>query len=562
MGLIGGLALFLFGMDQMTSAMKFVAGGGMKTLLARMTSNRFKAVATGAFVTAVVNSSSVTTVLVVGFISAGLMTLSQSIGIIFGANIGSTFTAQLIAFQITKYSLWMIACGFIMHAVSVKDTIKHYGQMLLGLGLLFFGMSLMSDATLPLRSYPPFIDLMKKMDNPLLGILIGLFFTAVIQSSGATTGIIIVLASQGFVTLEAGIALAFGANIGTCVTALLASIGKPQEAVQAVVVHILFNVLGVFFWFGLLNQLAEFVRYISPKYPQFEGLARMAAECPRQIANAHTAFNVINTILLIGFTKPLATLVNYLIPIPPEEKEDTKPRYINTTLLETPEIAFHHTRLELSRMGNYILLMIDAIPGAIFHGTREDFNKIQKWDDPVDSLHSAAITFLGMLSKESLTDSQSEELHDLITAANYFENIGDIVETNLVSVGSERLNKNMEISESTMQILDPLFKKAYCMVEQAFFCLNAQTLDIANHIIAEESEFQRLFNQAHRHLTTRLSADKPNRLETFRLETDILENIKYIYYFCKRIATVLAEVDVQDSLDPLNVGRSAPCQNC
>jgi len=244
MQLFGGLALFLFGMEQMSDSLKAVAGEKMKTILSKLTTNRVSGALTGALVTAVIQSSSVTTVLVVGFISAGLMSMSQSIGVIMGANIGTTITAQIVAFKVTKYALLMISVGFTMLFFSQQHKIKQYGGMLMGLGLVFFGMGVMSEAMHPLRSYQPFLDLMVNMSNPLLGILVAAAFTALVQSSSATTGIVIVMASQGFISLPAGIALAFGANIGTCVTALLAAIGKPREALRAAAVHVLFNVLG------------------------------------------------------------------------------------------------------------------------------------------------------------------------------------------------------------------------------------------------------------------------------------------------------------------------------
>jgi Na/Pi-cotransporter len=225
MQLFGGLALFLFGMEQMADALKAVAGNRMKTILAKLTSNRFMGAITGAFVTAVIQSSSVTTVLVVGFITAGLMSMAQSVGVIMGANIGTTITAQIVAFKVTKAALLMIGVGFSMLFTSKSERTKQYGAMLMGLGLVFFGMSVMSDAMKPLRTYQPFLDLMIQMENPLIGIIIAAVFTGLIQSSSATTGIVIVMASQGFITLPAGIALAFGANIGTCVTAMCRGCG-------------------------------------------------------------------------------------------------------------------------------------------------------------------------------------------------------------------------------------------------------------------------------------------------------------------------------------------------
>jgi len=299
MGLFGGLALFLFGMDQMADALKAVAGERMKDILARLTTNRVMGALTGAFVTAVINSSSVTTVLLVGFISAGLMSLAQSVGVIMGANIGSTFTAQLIAFKVTKAALLMIGIGFVMMFVGKRERIKQYGAMVMGLGLVFFGMGVMSDAMAPLRTYEPFLDVMEEMENPLIGIAVAALFTGLIQSSAATTGIVIVMASQGLVNLPTGIALAFGANIGTCATAALAAIGKPREAVRAAVVHVLFNVAGVLVWVGFIDQLADLVRWMSPQYPELSGKAQLAAEVPRQIANAHTMFNVANTLLFL-----------------------------------------------------------------------------------------------------------------------------------------------------------------------------------------------------------------------------------------------------------------------
>ena len=268
-GLGGGLALFLYGMRKMTESLKVAAGGGMKALLGKLTANRFTGALAGIIITAVIQSSSVTTVLVVGFISAGLMTLSQSVGVILGAAVGTTVTAQIIAFKVTKYALVLIALGFLTELLAKKERLKHLGIMAMGLGLIFFGMELMSQATYPLRSYQPFINLMQTMRNPFLGILVGTVFTAIVQSSSATTGVVIVLAGQGFISLNAGIALVFGANVGTCVTALLATIGKPREAARAAAVHILYKVLGVLLWLAFIPQLADVVRTLSPVSPEF-----------------------------------------------------------------------------------------------------------------------------------------------------------------------------------------------------------------------------------------------------------------------------------------------------
>ncbi len=277
-GLCGGLALFLYGMHELSDGLQAAAGERMKALLGKVTSNRFVAALTGAIVTAVIQSSSVTTVLVVGFVSAGLMSLTQSVGVIMGANVGTTITAQLVAFQVTQLAWLMVAVGFALASLSRRDQFRHSGTMLLGLGLLFLGLDQMSSATSPLQTYPLFLQLLRTLNHPVSGILIGAVFTALVQSSSATTGVVVMLASQGFLSLEAGIALAIGANIGTCVTAVVAAIGKPVDAVRVAVVHVLFNVLGALLWVGFIDQLADLARQISPAAVELQGIQRAAAE--------------------------------------------------------------------------------------------------------------------------------------------------------------------------------------------------------------------------------------------------------------------------------------------
>ncbi|MFQ5568853.1 MAG: Na/Pi cotransporter family protein [Rhodothermales bacterium] len=536
-GLFGGLALFLYGMEQMTDALKMVAGGGMKRLLARITTNRFKAASAGAFVTAVIQSSSVTTVLVVGFISAGLMSLSQSIGVIMGANIGTTVTAQIIAFKVTKYGLVMVAVGFTMLFISKKEKIQQYGTMLMGLGLIFFGMQLMSDATRPLRTYEPFIDLMQSMDNPFLAILISAAFTGLIQSSSATTGVIIVLASQGFITLEAGIALAFGANIGTCVTALLASIGKPREAVQAAVVHILFNVAGVLIWLGFVDQLAWVVREISPAASTLEGTARLAAETPRQIANAHTLFNVANTLVFIGFTGPFAWLVQRLVPEKPATgPEAIQTKYLDDILLETPALALDRVRMELRRISERAYDMVSRALAVALRGSKEELVALAKQDDEVDALHGAIVTYLGQLSQQNLPVQQSQTLAEYMAAANNIENIGDMIETNIVEAGLERLRANVRVSESTEEVLSALHQKVSWAVQLSLEALDASNPAMAEQVIDAKSDINRLAGEAESHLALRLTAEGEDRLALFRIESEIIEYLKRVYYFAKRIA--------------------------
>lgn len=544
-GLVGGLALFLFGMEQMTAALKQVAGRRMKTMLARLTTNRFTATLTGAFVTAVIQSSSVTTVLVVGFISAGLMTLPQSIGVILGANVGTTITAQIIAFKVTKYALVLVAVGFTMLFVAKRERIRQYGTMLMGLGLIFFGMELMGDATSPLRSYEPFIMIMQRMESPWLGIFAGAAFTAVIQSSSATTGVVIVLATQGFITLEAGIALILGANIGTCITALLAALGKPRDAVRAAVVHILFNVIGVAIWVGFIGYLAAFVEMFSPAASTLQGVERLAAETPRQIANAHTLFNVANTILFLPFTVLLSKLVVRLVPDRPDiEGEVVKPRYLDDILLDTPALALDRVRMELRRMGDRAARMVnEALPAAL-DGELEDLKALKQRDEEIDILHAAVITYLGRLAQENLDEAQSKVHFDYLEAANNIESIADLVETNVAEAGMERLGAGFRVSDATRGILGALHERVSLAVQLSFEALDARDAGMAGRVVGAKSEINRLADDAEGHLARRLTADEPDRLSLYSFESDMIEYLKRLYYFAKRIAKSVAAREV------------------
>ena len=547
MQLLGGLALFLFGMDQMSDALKAVAGERMKSVLAKLTTNRYMGAITGAFVTAVIQSSSVTTVLVVGFITAGLMSMAQSIGVIMGANIGTTITAQIVAFKVTKFALLMIAAGFGMLFFSKQEKIKQYGGMLMGLGLVFFGMSVMSDAMSPLRSYQPFLDLMARMENPLIGILVAAGFTALVQSSSATTGIVIVMATQGFITLEAGIALAFGANIGTCVTAMLASIGKPREAVRAAVVHVLFNIFGVLLWVGIIPQLAELVTWLSPAHPELSGTNKLAAEAPRQIANAHTVFNIANTFIFIGFTSQFARLVEWLVPDKPvEEIIITQPKYLDEELLETPSLALDRVRLELGHIGEHINEMMERIMPAVAFGNAQALKDVARIDDKVDILHGHAITYLGDISKGALTGEQTQTLVGLMAAANDMENIGDIIETDLVHLGNERLEQGITISQETRDVLTKLHKVVSEATTMAITAIRDNDLEAAQHVIGIKSDINLMMDSAATHQALRLVADEPGRLEAYTLEIDVIEKLKRIYYFAKRMAKTLAPEETEE----------------
>ena len=441
----------------------------------------------------------------------------------------------------------MVAVGFGMLFFSKQEKIKQYGGMIMGLGLVFFGMAVMGNAMKPLRTYQPFLDLMATMENPLIGIAIAAAFTGLIQSSSATTGIVIVMATQGFITLPAGIALAFGANIGTCVTALLAAIGKPREAVRAAVVHVLFNVAGVILWIGLIDQLAAFVTAMSPVHEELTGTAKLAAEAPRQIANAHTVFNVVNTFVFIWFTGPIARFVEYLVPDKPlDEKVIVAPKYLDEELIETPSLALERTRLEIGHMGERVQAMLDRMMSAVLTGDRDTLIGLAKLDDEVDILHGHIVTYLGKISGKPLTESQSKQLVRLMDAVNDLENIGDIIETDLVALGEKRIEQGVTVSDQTQALLTEFHDQVARIVQQATSAVMENDQKAAQEVIAKKNTISRLAERAQAHQAERLVAPEPGRLEAYTLEIDLIEKLKRIYYFAKRMAKDVVPEEMAD----------------
>jgi phosphate:Na+ symporter len=536
-GLFGGLALFLFGMDVMTQALKSAAGDYMKDILGKLTQNRLVGVSMGAFVTAVIQSSSVTTVILVGFISAGLMSMSQSVAVIIGANIGTTITAQILAFKVTKLALPIIAGGFLLSFTAKSNNWKQIGNIILGLGLVFYGMSIMSGALNPLRSYEPFIQFMISMQNPLLGAAVGALFTAVIQSSSATTGILIVMASQGLIGLESAIAIALGANIGTCVTAALASIGKPREAVRAAVVHTLFNVAGVMLWIGFIPQLAELAQWISPSASGLAGTDLLAAETPRQIANVHTFFNVANAIIFVGFTTQIARLAEWLIPDRPIRPQKAMlPKYLDDDLISTPSIALETVRSEMRRMGKRVRKMVKDIMPAAITGTRADLERVAEMDKVVDALHIAIIEYLGKISLSNLSSRQSKELMQLVEIANALEQIGDRIATGMVTSANKRIDEEVSVSEQTAQVLNDYHKMVVTTLNDALKAVATQDAALAKQVRHRKKDFSRMSRDLIEHGLGRLTADEPNRLKTYAREMEVMEIFDSVFSVARRIA--------------------------
>lgn len=536
--LAGGLALFLFGLGLLTNALKTIAGARLQSVLGGLTANRFRGVVAGAGITALLNSSTITTVLLVGFVSVGLMTLAQTVPMIMGANIGSTFTAQIIAFNVSALTPFMLAIGFALYAFADRQPLKQLGTVILGLGLLFLGLQFMGDSTRPLRTYQPFIDAMQDMKSPLIGILIGAVFTAIVQSSAATLGIIIALASQGLMPLEAAIALVLGANVGTVGTALLSSIGKSAEAVQVAVVHLLFNVFGVLMLVLIIPQYADFIRHISPTAPELKGAARLAAETPRQVANAHTMFSVASTMILIWFTGPIARLAQLIVPAAPPD--DTKragdPIYLDDTFLTVPSMALQRAQMELTRLGEQVLDIVRKGAPVAVRGPVEDIAAVLEQDKETDRLSTSILHYIGRLSQEAHSEQQSRQMLDLAQIIANLEGINEVVTTNLTSVGQHRLAEGLDLerfrNEHTARFADAVIRN----LEQAIETISQPDAKKSAQVVAAKPEIEALAVAARNSVIERLKLNDKSGVLSFRLVSDIISQSREIAHFARTIA--------------------------
>ncbi len=538
--LFGGLAIFLFGMEQMSESLKMVAGSRMKDVLARLTGNRFMGLGTGAFVTAIIQSSSVTTVMLVGFVATGLMSLSQAVGVILGANIGTTITAQIVAFKVTKYALIFVSGGFLMSFTAKNERIKHYGFLIMGLGLIFFGMGIMSAGMKPLRTYEPFIDLMGSVSNPLIGIAVAAAFTGLVQSSSATMGVIIALALQGLISLEGGIALAFGANVGTCVTAGLAAIGKSREAVRVAVAHVAFNIMGVLVFVWFIPIFADIVRTISPASPNLSGIERLAAETPRQIANAHSIFNVGIAFLFLPFAGVFARFCEWVVKDRPIDLEAIiRPQYLDKELLSTPSLALDRARLEIAHLATHVERMVDAILPTALTGSASELQSIAEMDANVDDLHGHIVTYLGKISVRTLSEDETDTLMRLFTIVKELEEIGDIVETGMVMLGLRRIAENITVSAPTLERITDYHRQVQIAFELMSTALKEEDATAVKNLKAMKQDIARIAEQTARHEVQRLSADEPNRLQTYTREIETIDYLTDIFRHCRRIAKTI-----------------------
>lgn len=543
-GLAGGLALFLHGMTMMSNSLRAMAGSRLKDIMARLAGNRFSALLTGAIATAVVQSSSVTTVIAIGFVSAGILTLGQAIAVSMGGAVGSTLTAQIIAFDISYFAFLLIASGFGLSMWKSHRIASLVGSMLLGLGVLFVGLGMMSDFMRPLRSYQPFVDLMASMSNPLYGILIGAVFTAIVQSSSATLGVIIALASQGLIPLQAGIALVFGANIGTTITALLATIGQPRSALHTAIGHVSFKVLLVVIWLPLIGFLERITRAVSPSADGLALAEQLAYEVPRQVANAHTIINVATVLLLLPFINVLASVIVRVVgegptPRAPEQLSAA----LNPVLYEMPPLAIDAVRRELGALGQRVREQLDLAMAAILEGKEIPAGPLHAREQAIDRHHAEIVRYVQPLLQQELATDTGMAVVDLVEAADYLESLGDLVEKELAPLHERQRAAQTAASPDSVAHLAAFAAAVSGELQRALRAVEAADQAMARRILDAKPELRRL---------ERALRDADPRVERSTSEREMAETLRRAYSLVRRLVTVgtgLLRADTQEAGD-------------
>lgn len=525
-GLFGGLGLFLLGIQLMAEGLQKAAGERMRRILELFTSKPITAVFTGTAVTALLQSSSTTTVMIVGFVNSGLMNLSQAAGTIMGANIGTTITAQIVSFDIYALTFPFIGVGALLHYFSRRKLYRYIGLGLLGFGLLLLGLSTMGDSVSPIRSYEPFLELLVTLGNrPLLGILAGTLFTTVIQSSSATTGLVIAFSWQGILSLPAGLALIIGANLGTCITVILASIGTSVTAKRAALSHVLFNSFGVLL----------FIVFRKP----FTSLVFLTGETvARQIANAHTLFNVFTTLILFPLLPYFVKIVTMLIP-GVDEIVDLKPRFLDDLLIETPA-AVLQAQKETIRMGEIALQMVDDSLQAFIQGKTTQLAQVSQKEEVVNSLEKAITAYLAKANQYSMDEGQARALTNLMHIVNDIERMADHA-MNISELAELKVNDNLELSEAAAFDLKDMYDVVLRISKEALEALAKNDVEKAKSLIVEDDIVDELEKQYRTNHIERLNQGLCHP-EIGVLFLDIVSNMERIADHANNIAEAVADI--------------------
>ncbi|RLB57737.1 MAG: Na/Pi cotransporter family protein [Deltaproteobacteria bacterium] len=547
---MGGLGLFLYGMKIMSEGLQKAAGDRLRKVLEKLTSNRFIAFLVGVGVTAVVQSSSATTVMVVGFVNAGLMNLLQAIGVILGANIGTTVTAQMIAFKVQHYALPAIGLGVGLRLFATSRRWQYYGEILIGFGMLFYGLTVMKSGLSALKQHEAFRQAFVTFgNNPVLAVLAGALLTMVLQSSSATVGITMTLAVSGALSFKGGVGLILGENIGTTITALLASIGTNVTAKRAARAHMIFNVIGVGYILLLFPLFVKLVDHITPGDPDLllnsadqaltYGMA--VGENPfiaRHLANAHTLFNVANCLLFLPLLGVLAKISTWMVPVHDEDEQETHLRYLDNRVLDTPSLAVSQAHQETVRMMQIAMKMFAQTMECSHNYSMKLVDKVYRKENTIDMLQKEITDFIVALSPQSLTPEFSREVTSLMYMVNNIERIGDHSE-NLVKLVERRLESKIIFSDQAVEELENISSKTTDFLKLVYDGLKQGDGKIMTEAKRLETSINMLEDHYRRDHVSRLN-EGTCTVDAGLIFIDMLTNFEKIGDHCYNLAESIA----------------------
>ncbi len=551
-GLAGGLAMFLFGMNSMSDALQKAAGERMKQILSFLTKNPIMGALAGALVTAVLQSSSATTVMVIGFVSAGLMTLPQGISVIFGANIGTTMTAQLMAFKISDYIYPIIFIGFIVYFIAKSEKAKNIGMVIFSFGLLFEGIEIMGSVMKPLAGSAVFTDLMGRVSEiPALGVLLGAAMTLVVQSSSATIAVLQNFASQpaadgvtSVIGLAGAIPILLGDNIGTTITALLASIGQSKAAKRTAISHSIFNISGSIVFACLIRPFAAFITYISPSGNEVDVIAR-------QIANAHTCFNIVCTLIWLPLLPVMVKIVTTIIPGKDKlPQTDCKPKFLDEKLLDQPVAAMYLLSQEIGRCADMASDMLRTAKAAL-SGKAEIFHKYEVESNNVRNLRNDINEYTAkLLSSGVLTENQSEQTAGLLYVSNNIDRMTEYSQS--VTQMVQKIYQNgKKLSSSAEKELEECYDTAHDLFDRSVDSVRYGDMNMAQQVLADKKKMrkaQKRFNKAHM-----------ARVKAGKCEASMTADFSAILYGLERIVDNSVNI-AEETMDNIRFVELEPAQ--
>ena len=468
LSMAGGLGLFLFGIRTMGDGLENAAGAKLKRMLEVLTGNRFLAVLVGFVVTAIIQSSTATTVMVVGFVNAGMMSLAQAVGVIMGANIGTTVTSLLIALNFSSVAAAAVLVGVILMLASKKTVVKNLGAIFTGFGLLFLGIDMMSDSMAPLRESAGFMNFIVTVSEsplrPLFGIILGIVMTAVLQSSSASVGVLQTLAMQGLVPLKFSVFVLFGQNIGTCLTALFSTVGAKKNSKRAAVIHLLFNLIGtgIFILIALLAPYVEWIEKLSP-------------DPMAQIAISHIVFNIVSTVIMFPFANVLVKLSCLLVPGKDDSESEMHCKFIDDRLLNTPPFAVMQVGKEVARMAKLARDNFETSAHALINRSNKDLDKVMENEEIINYLNHHITSYLVKLNALDITDSDSDYIARVFHAINDIERVGDHA-INLAEADQHNIGEGLKFSDPAREELNQLCGSVVTLLERSMAAFDNQSL--------------------------------------------------------------------------------------